>query len=386
MGKYFVYFRQEPGPRLHTPFGLNLIDPIRKLRREIVVRGLSHGSGEGNELVGLQYESRLEMDTIEAAGEVSTIDFAFMGSIVSFLTGISAAPISPYVIHTGDDNLTTHELIQFSPLPVPQWAVGELHLESVRRIIEKYTRIEDEGISRRISSSLEFYKKAISTNDPIERFLHLWIALEYLDYALSKGRDDLPDKVCSDCKSTLECPKCKRKAGPSVIAGLQAYFIDHHEDEMAARLDEAFDLRNRLFHREKDIMKGSRDAERMNISLRELYSRVIRHLLDIGDSVDIQTQFIHGIDSQLKITAKIELPKPGPLATDDLTIPHFVVKPEKIRETTREDGKRSAVFAGRLSLVDVSEGAIWKDTTLEMRTIGMKPTILEFGNPPMKDK
>jgi len=384
MMRYFVCSRQKPASRPNGQCEINLHDPNKNRTRNITVRGLTQEIEGIERIIGIEYCSSLDADNIESAEETSRNDFDFVASVISFLTGVSMSPVRPYVVHTNDKGMSTHEFLQHEYLETPKFGVHSFDPIAVDHVISGFNSIKNSSITERIASSLKFYRKAQATNDPVERFLLLWISVEYLDYALVKGMANRPVRVCPKCRELLECGNCGRKAEAPITAGLQD-FADRMGKGTPDNLTAAIELRNELFHRETDLGKAGREAAKLNVFLREFYISTMRHLMSLSQGLNIMSKFVHTIESIMIIRARVILPEPGELRIKGGKIPHYegTIEPKGVE--VREDGGLSENRSGSYSPIDFPEGAVFKDENFALLTIGVKPRNFKVENTPLKN-
>lgn len=358
---------------MEKPFQIRLNDPEKEQTRDILVKGIEEEMNGTKHLVGVQFRSSLEADTIDIATSVSKNDFEFLASIISFVTGVSAAPVLPYVIHSNDDNVHTHSFKQFIPLRAPIWGIGDVEPSDIMKIISGYNKLQDPAVSKRIVSSLKFYRRAQSTQDPIERFLLLWISIEYMDYIFVKRMDTPPQRLCSKCGAVLECGKCRRKAEVPTTAGLKE-FAKRVGSQTETNIEKSIDLRNRLVHRETDMARAMIEADSLNQFLKEFYISIIRELLALDAELVISSKFVHTVESLLVVSATIKLKEKGKLSGDENRIPHYELRDEIMDSIIRDGGTLTEKHEVQLDAVNFPEGFQGR-LDVEMLTIGVRPSM-----------
>lgn len=371
MTRYFTCFRQKQASRPNGPCEINLHDPRTKRTRNITVRGLTREIEGIDRIVGIEYCSSLEADSVRSAEEISKNDFDFVASLISFMTGVSISAVRPIVIFSNDKDSNTHEFLQYEYLRTPYFGVLGFDPVAVYHAISGFNMINNSNITERIASSLKFYRKAQATIDPVERFMLLWISIEYLDYALVKRMNKKPVGICSKCGVPLKCSNCHKKASPSITAGLED-FAGRTGNGVLTNLKGAIGLRGRIFHRETDLGKASREAATHNLFLRGFYISIMRHLMSLDPGLNIMPKFVHTVESIMVIEAKVELPEPGELRIENGKIPHYVIEEQPGKIETKENGLMSQSMMGKYDQVDFPEGAVFKDERFTPMTIGVK--------------
>lgn len=374
MTKYLSYSQQMPAPRLSTIFRINLVDPEKHQTRNVSVRGIEESTNGIRHLVGLLYRSSFEADNIGHAFDVSKNDFEFVGSLISFITGVSAAPIRPYVIFSNEKGADSQEFCQFIFQKGPKWGIGDVNPKDVKKIITGYNKIKKRSASNRIVSSLRFYSKAQSTNDPVERFLLLWIAVEYLDYLLVKKMAENPARRCSECKALLQCRSCGKKAEAPTTAGL-IDFASKASRGVLKNLEESIELRNRLFHRETNIAKAASDADRLNRFLVTFYIRVIRNLLGLGQKPKVSRKLVHAIDCFAVISEEVTLPREGTLSNLSSKVPHFEWNEQVTHMEKRPGGKMSQTQDVVAIPKNFPQGFGFRNEVVQSWAVGVKPRV-----------
>lgn len=325
--RYTVIHHQIPAALLSKPIVMDMSGGNRT-RLTSIGNMIPSGPGSSPKKAGIAYVSSLRSESIESAIQMSRQDVEYISALVSLLTGVAASHPSFFLAFTTDDDISSHRLVQCEQLDVTKVPSLTTDSDAIKEIADRISSLTEPSIRLRTVMSLRLYRRAQATPDPIERFLLLWLAAEYLEYILAKRIGAVGTRKCSKCGSVLACPNCGALAGPPSTLGLMA-FVERTRLGEIRDLKLVTELRGKLIHGGGDLDSIIPEVHSRTAFLVDLYISALAFILDHPSLRAIAaTRFAHSIELQMQLDARIEFSAPGPLQIDQNTIPQFEIKHE----------------------------------------------------------
>jgi len=307
--------------------------------------------------VGLAYINQIQASTPVEAMHIATQDAEYISSIVSLVTGVATAHPTPFLLYTASKNSSQHHITQLEKLDISEVPAMRANSVAIKTIASRIADLKDSNTHLRVIMSLRLYRRAQSTPDTIERFLMLWLATEYLDYAIVRKMGISRPKTCTKCGAELSCPKCGMMAGPGTTLGLRT-LVEREMQESLPLFREAIRLRGTIMHGGGDLGSLTPSISGSIEFLVRLYSSSLAYILEDKSILAlVASKFAHAIEVLLQLDGKIELTVPGPLQIDNSKWPQFEVRDSTQFEKSDDGTRLSEKHQTAIRLVNVPQGA-----------------------------
>ncbi len=264
------------GPlRTGAPHGFSLKIGGVDVRAE--VRTLIQYEGEGWFYDGLRVLLRFQTDSIPEAVQVTETAAEGILQIMALATSADtpAFVIEQIIQHPEDDQ--PGKLIRFSQEHIPHLKLRKAywnHLDPIFAALQTC----DAKTRARIVRSLRWMKRALTEQDPLDRFAGLWIGLDALN---PKLRDHWDIKV-----EWWICPHCGKKTGRKNTASGVAHLLQTIPEGSEAIAKEVAQLRHDTLHALKDVGETRDRVIKILPAVEAAIPRGICELLGLQDVAD----------------------------------------------------------------------------------------------------
>jgi hypothetical protein len=305
MRKFLVRHVEKPAARLDREIGIN----IRRSKDEIHACRVRNILDDKGEITGLEYDEILEADDIDSAIRASFSELDFLASLISFSSGVAASDLRLCVALSCDEDRAEHECITRDEPRHMQYSSGNAKSDVISAIAEGLEGIGEEEVRDRVIASLQVFRRAQSIkDDPLLRFILLWVSLELISYAMAK-----------------KLGKSKKMKGSRQVRALREYL--EGQGEGIKDLDDSINIRNKALHSLEDLGSIRNRAREKIDFIVGLYIQSLDFVLGTSVFEKIPKKFIPSIATFFEVHTRIELPEPGPLMTNmSAGIPHVHIK------------------------------------------------------------
>jgi hypothetical protein len=124
----------------------------------------------------------------------------------------------------------------------------------IKKFFSMIDSITDLERKKSITNSLHWFWKALGDNDVRDRFLHLWIAVEYLEKELKKEfnipTSELHYPICRYCHNEFRsCPECEKDFGYKANTGFAGFkFLEKKVASRKGLFNKLHKLRSKIVH------------------------------------------------------------------------------------------------------------------------------------------
>jgi hypothetical protein len=202
-----------------------------------------------------------------------------------------------------------------------------INLDRLNRFIEAMKSAKPE-IRQAVDGALHWYWKALGSKNLTDRFLNLWISLEYLEGPL-KTFFGLPlgsvtkKPICPECKRefSIDCPHCGENyyyEATMGMSGIKQLEVDIHED--IDKFNRLHRFRSKLFHSAiTGPFHSKADCTKAIYSTRVLLNCAILTLLglDTSDAVPLANVEMRSLSLPMLLEFKGEVTINGTINIDD---------------------------------------------------------------------
>ncbi|MDO8487368.1 MAG: HEPN domain-containing protein [Candidatus Curtissbacteria bacterium] len=315
---------------------------------------------------------RSEVIVLEFLTLISYLEKCYFGApsmILEYEYPEEGTSIKNYSAIIFDNNYIPKEI---SPRPI--------NIQRLQIFLNKFEPLEPNK-KMSISQTLHWFWKALGAADKRDRFLSLWIALEFLEeelkkrYGLAASKSTLPK--CPHCKNNIDaCPKCKK---PDPFYKTNTGFTGYKEIEKAIKgktlkFDQIHAYRSKLIHGNNITVREVDDSIMSTVILINL---AILTLMDMSTDPDVNASdaiemakgsirklalpIMYRFDGEIKVSEipEIDHTEKQPFVSGDFDLHFKIINGFKI-ET---DGKLRHQFHGvfqsgkvkKILMVDESE-------------------------------
>lgn len=153
------------------------------------------------------------------------------------------------------------KVIDTSYLPL-ETSLRLINLTDLKRLIEQMKDV-DKIVREKIDSSLFWLWKAVGASNLIDRFINLWVCLEFLEeplkdkYNLSRRKEE--DVRCSDCSKMGQiCWNCKKKLRYNANTGFSGIkTLEEKIPNLKIKFNDLFSNRSKIMHGKKHLDKNT---------------------------------------------------------------------------------------------------------------------------------
>ncbi len=346
MARFAVHHVQKPAWNLSRELELGLEDPMSGLKRSIDVLVIKDSGGSVEYPAGLEYRCHLDVPSIVEALTISKDDCEQISAMMSLMTGISGGPVTPLIAYPLDE-AKVHQFYQYHQIETGEVSTGVANTEAFSEFADKLFGLKDPDVLGRLNSGLRFYRKAEETDQPLQRFLLLWLAVEYLDYALRNMLGVITGRKCAKCGGLLKCPKCGRLAETPTTAGLKE-FVRIHMSARSKDFSEAVKLRNELMHQATDLTLLSHKIALGIPFLIELYQNSLAFILDHKAILNCPRDICGSASMHLNLNVFVKYDSESVLAENTHTIPRVQIG--NLDKCLRYDGSGNLLLEGKMDM------------------------------------
>jgi hypothetical protein len=310
--EYLVRFLEMPSSRLDEmiEFTFRRSDgSIRKCQVESVL-------DTDKRPKGLMYTEVLAADDVEAAIGAARADISFISSLIALTSGVAVSEPTMHIAFTNDIG-RVHQFKQLDVMKDFPYSTGNAKPDIIERVSQKLQDIGAEDVKERLIVSIQMFRKAQSIeDDPLLRFILLWVSLELVDYALIRKLNP---------PISTRCPVCGSTKGSQLNRGLKE-FVKETDPQKLDELDEITNIRNSILHRTRDFGLERNRANLKTAFLVDLFIRSLEFVLDTPMHDLIPSKFIPRVATCYEINQELMLSEPGLFATKgSADMPHVSI-------------------------------------------------------------
>lgn len=217
-----------------------------------------------------QIEVELYEDTIDIATQKATNIANFFLGLASFSSGAAISTPKIHIAYETTPNVEDREFIQFFyNFGIPNTAKRDLDFDKFNLLLKKDKSFAG---NNRLMRAIRWYRTSLLEPDKLNRFSHIWVALESLN-PLIKDKFD----ISSDIE---ECTNCGYKKSSHTAIGIK-YLITNYLDNGESIYKEAVNTRNGVVHGYIQLDQLLTSAEKLIPEIEAALKKAILLLLDI---------------------------------------------------------------------------------------------------------
>ncbi len=242
MHKFATSFEAVPAPELTVPARAIVKTPGKAT---VKAKNLSVPGHEGSGVnTGVQIEVYLDAKDLDDALSTAGIIADDFLSELSVCGAAKCGDVEPRIVVDVHPTETIHPFRQYIPVlsGFSRRRVNPRHMQMLRRNI----RDMEPHIRQSIWRGMTAYRQAMATIDPVVEFLFLWLAVESMNEPLGRRRRLKKIKPLEGTKATFDM---------CMPDGLRLY-------------KEAYKLRNKIVHGDRDILEIMKKADELTAPMR----------------------------------------------------------------------------------------------------------------------